>query len=59
MAAAKDLRDLFPIAKRYAYLDHAGIAPISIPVRRAMDRCFEDAAPNYPGILGLGAAVEL
>lgn len=26
MAAAKDVRDLVPIAKRNAYLDHAGDA---------------------------------
>ncbi|HEY0492543.1 MAG TPA: aminotransferase class V-fold PLP-dependent enzyme [Candidatus Dormibacteraeota bacterium] len=31
-----EMRDLFPIARRYAYLDHAAIAPLCIPVRSAM-----------------------
>lgn len=30
------MRDLFPIARRYAYLDHAAIAPLAVPVRSAM-----------------------
>jgi len=33
---AKEMRDLFPIARRYAYLDHAAIAPLATPVRSAM-----------------------
>ena len=31
------MRSLFPIAQRYAYLDHAAIAPPAIPVRSTMD----------------------
>ena len=30
------MREQFPIARRYAYLDHAAIAPMAVPVRRAM-----------------------
>lgn len=33
---ARELRDLFPITRRYAYLDHAAIAPLATPVRAAM-----------------------
>jgi selenocysteine lyase/cysteine desulfurase len=33
---ATEMRDLFPITRRYAYLDHAAIAPLSTPVRSAM-----------------------
>ena len=49
--AAGDLRDLMPIARRYAYLDHAAIAPISDPVRRAMDRYLDclQREPNDAG----------
>jgi cysteine desulfurase / selenocysteine lyase len=32
-----EMRDLFPIARRFAYLDHAAIAPLATPVRSAMD----------------------
>jgi cysteine desulfurase / selenocysteine lyase len=32
-----EMRALFPIAPRYAYLDHAGIAPLSTPVRATME----------------------
>lgn len=31
-----EMRELFPIARRYAYLDHAAIAPVATPVRAAM-----------------------
>lgn len=31
------MRDLFPIARRYAYLDHAAIAPLATPVRSTME----------------------
>ncbi|HEY8738551.1 MAG TPA: aminotransferase class V-fold PLP-dependent enzyme [Candidatus Dormibacteraeota bacterium] len=41
-----EMRDLFPIARRYAYLDHAAIAPLATPVRSAMtvflDRLLEE-----------------
>jgi selenocysteine lyase/cysteine desulfurase len=32
-----EMRDLFPIARRYAYLDHASIAPLATPVRSTME----------------------
>jgi cysteine desulfurase / selenocysteine lyase len=32
-----DMRSLFPITRRYAYLDHAAIAPLAMPVRSTMD----------------------
>jgi len=32
-----EMRALFPIAGRYAYLDHAAIAPLATPVRSTMD----------------------
>ncbi|MGD8998127.1 MAG: aminotransferase class V-fold PLP-dependent enzyme [Anaerolineae bacterium] len=31
------LRSMFPVTRRYAYLDHAAIAPLSNPVRAAME----------------------
>src|SRR3979411_335100 len=34
---AKELRGLYPIAARYAYLDHAAIAPLATPVRSTME----------------------
>jgi selenocysteine lyase/cysteine desulfurase len=33
----REMRALFPIAARYAYLDHASIAPLATPVRSTMD----------------------
>jgi len=35
--SSQDMRDLFPITQRYAYLDHASIAPLSTPVRAAIE----------------------
>ena len=32
-----EMRALFPIARRYAYLNHAGIAPLATPVRSTME----------------------
>jgi selenocysteine lyase/cysteine desulfurase len=32
-----EMRALFPIASRYAYLDHAAIAPLATPVRSTME----------------------
>ena len=32
-----EMRALFPIAQRYAYLDHAAIAPLAIPVRSTIE----------------------
>src|SRR5260370_5376750 len=34
---AMEMRALFPIAARYAYLDHAAIAPLATPVRSTME----------------------
>jgi cysteine desulfurase / selenocysteine lyase len=34
---SNEMRALFPIAPRYAYLDHAAIAPLSTPVRSTME----------------------
>ena len=34
---AKEMRALFPIAARYAYLDHAAIAPLATPVRSTIE----------------------
>ena len=31
------MRDVFPIVRRYAYLDHASIAPLATPVRTTME----------------------
>src|SRR6266550_362004 len=33
----EEMRALFPITRRYAYLDHAAIAPLSTPVRSTME----------------------
>jgi len=33
----QEMRALYPIARRYAYLDHANIAPLATPVRSTMD----------------------
>lgn len=32
-----EMRDQFPITRRYAYLDHAAIAPLATPVRSTME----------------------
>ena len=32
-----EMRAAFPIARRYAYLDHAALAPLATPVRSTMD----------------------
>jgi selenocysteine lyase/cysteine desulfurase len=34
---SQEMRDVFPIARRYAYLDHASIAPLATPVRTTME----------------------
>src|SRR5260370_29307406 len=33
----QEMRALYPITRRYAYLDHASIAPLATPVRATMD----------------------
>ena len=34
---AAELRAVFPIARRFAYLDHAAVAPLATPVRSTME----------------------
>jgi selenocysteine lyase/cysteine desulfurase len=34
---SREMRDIFPITRRYAYLDHASIAPLATPVRTTME----------------------
>src|SRR5438477_7441356 len=33
----QEMRALYPIARRYAYLDHAAIAPLATPVRSTIE----------------------
>src|SRR5437762_13452436 len=33
----EEMRALFPITRRYAYLDHAAMAPLATPVRSRME----------------------
>lgn len=40
----KALRELFPVTQRKTYLDHAAIAPLSNPVRTAMEAYLADRA---------------
>jgi selenocysteine lyase/cysteine desulfurase len=35
--SSQEMRDFFPIARRFAYLDHAAIAPLAGPVRSTME----------------------
>jgi cysteine desulfurase / selenocysteine lyase len=48
-----DFRGEMPVAVRWAYLDHAAVAPLSGPAQRAIARWNEDATTNgdayYPG----------
>jgi selenocysteine lyase/cysteine desulfurase len=37
-------RDEFPITKSFVYLDHAGVAPISLRVKRTVERFLTEAA---------------
>ncbi len=50
--AFEKLREEFPVAKRYIYLDHAGIAPMSTRVELAIEKFLkestETAAFTYP-----------
>lgn len=41
-------RRLFPLADRRVFLDHAGVAPISLPVREAIERFAHEAAWELP-----------
>ncbi len=50
-----DRRDLFPVTRSLAYLNHAGVAPISTPVARAIraatDECLVWGAHRYDRLL--------
>ncbi|MBN2022728.1 MAG: aminotransferase class V-fold PLP-dependent enzyme [Pirellulales bacterium] len=39
-------RDLMPVSRRWAYLDHAAVAPLSQPALEAMTRWAQDATAN-------------
>lgn len=39
-------REEFPIIKSFVYLDHAGVAPVSLSVKRAVDKFLEEAAEH-------------
>ncbi len=39
-------REEFPITKSFVYLDHAGVAPVSLSVKRAVDKFLEEAAEH-------------
>ncbi|MFM7144018.1 MAG: hypothetical protein ACKO2K_19105, partial [Alphaproteobacteria bacterium] len=41
-------RRCFPIADRSIFLDHAGVAPISVPVREAIERFAAEAMLDLP-----------
>ena len=49
------LRHQFPVTRRSAYLNHAGVTPISRPVAEALERatreCLEWGALRYPRLL--------
>ena len=40
------LRAEFPVTKSYVYMNHAAVAPISIPVQRAMNQQLRDVAQH-------------
>lgn len=40
----EEIRRLFPVTKNYIYLNHAAVAPISLPVRDAIDRYTRELA---------------
>lgn len=42
----EELRKLFPITEKYIYLDHAGVAPVSLPASQAAAAYMESAARN-------------
>jgi selenocysteine lyase/cysteine desulfurase len=39
-------RDEFPITKSYVYLDHAGVAPVSIRVKEAVEKFMKEATES-------------
>src|ERR1700751_5844720 len=40
------LREQFPVTRRWAYFDHAAVAPISAPAQRALVEWAADMADN-------------
>ncbi len=45
-AAWREFRTAMPVARRWAYLDHAAVAPLSGPAQEAVVRWGEDATQN-------------
>jgi len=39
-------RDEFPVTKDYVYLDHAGVAPVSLRVKRAVEKFLSEATES-------------
>ncbi|HLE24339.1 MAG TPA: aminotransferase class V-fold PLP-dependent enzyme [Thermodesulfobacteriota bacterium] len=39
-------RDEFPVTKSYIYLDHAGVAPVSLSVKRAVEKFLSEATKS-------------
>ncbi len=39
-------RDEFPVTRNYVYLDHAGVAPVSLRVKRAVEEFISDATES-------------
>jgi cysteine desulfurase/selenocysteine lyase len=39
-------RDEFPVTRNYVYLDHAGVAPVSLRVKRAVEEFIADATES-------------
>lgn len=42
----EDYREEFPVTKDYAYLDHAGVAPVSLRVKRALEKFLNEASES-------------
>lgn len=42
----EEIRRLFPVTRNYVYLNHAAVAPISIPVYESIDRYTRDLLDN-------------
>jgi selenocysteine lyase/cysteine desulfurase len=42
----QELRDLFPITKRYNYLNHAAVSPLPLPTLRAVEAQLKDVHEN-------------
>jgi selenocysteine lyase/cysteine desulfurase len=46
MRSLESYRSEFPITEKYIYLDHAGVAPVSLRVKRAVERYMSEASGN-------------